>query len=164
RPTSLASISSLMSLISALRTETISSAFDVMACTLEELVPDFDEPRAHGAVEEPVADLDDEAAEHVGVDDGVEDRFAAEHLAQPANQAVALRVTQRHGTPDLDPHLALALLAQVDARDVDGAEQVEAVVVVEHQDEFEKARAGPRLQPFVNEGCLAVSANREAGE
>src|SRR5262249_51687229 len=92
RPTSRASSAVRYCSISFPITEMISSALNLMAGTLEELVPDIDVLGADGGIVEPVADAHLQAAEHVGIDSLVKDRLAAEQRAELADQTVALGV------------------------------------------------------------------------
>src|SRR4051794_12128998 len=64
--------------ISCSRTETISSALNLMTAPLDHLVPDVRKAGAHAGVVEPVPHAHHQPAQQVGVDARVEHRLLAE--------------------------------------------------------------------------------------
>src|SRR5947209_8256204 len=102
RPTSLTSALAPKLWISPLRTETISSALNLMAASLDEMVPDRVQPRPHAAVVQPVGDAHHQAADQVGVQAGLDDRLLAEHGTDLVLDAVDFALGQRHRRADLD--------------------------------------------------------------
>src|SRR3954447_26388562 len=113
RPTSRVSAPVLRSLISRVRTETISSGLNRMAATLDELVPQGFQLRADGGVVQPVAHPHHQAADQVGVHFRREDRLAPEARAQFVAQPLELLLRQRRGRAHLDGDLAGPLLEQI---------------------------------------------------
>src|SRR5947208_11695436 len=78
--------------ISFVRTEAISSALNLMATSLDELIPEVLELRGHRAVELPVVDAHHQAAQQFGIDLQIHDRFQFQRLAHDVFQAVAVLV------------------------------------------------------------------------
>src|SRR5437868_4371294 len=113
RPTSRDSTSARYWLISCWRTETISSALNRMAAFLADLVPELLQTGADAGVIQPVIDLDNQAAQQVGIDARVQDRLAPEGRPQFLPQPLGLTVVQRHRRPHHDTHAARALVVQV---------------------------------------------------
>src|SRR5690349_11665467 len=112
RPISRVSSRGRNSSISCVSTETISSGLNLITASLDELVPDFGQARAHGAVVEVVADLDDEAADQVGIDAGLQDRLAPEGTPQLLPQPLALVLRQWRGAADVGPDPPRPLVPQ----------------------------------------------------
>src|SRR5437588_1163538 len=102
RPTSRDWSSGRYCSISDCRTETISSALNLMTASFGQLVPDGFQPCPHGGVVDPVADAHHEAAQQVRVHAGLQDGLAVEGLAELVPQALALLVGQRHRALHLD--------------------------------------------------------------
>src|SRR6516225_8826409 len=90
RPTSRASSLARNWLISDWRTETISSALNLMTASRNDLVPNIVQSTANRLVVDPVADPDDHAAEQVGIYSCFDDRFLLESLSQFAEQLLSL--------------------------------------------------------------------------
>src|SRR5206468_957397 len=116
RPTSLAPRPWRYSLISDWRTETISSALNLMAASFQELGAQVVDPGAHRAVELPVADAHQEAAEQVGVDPLVQDRVELKSVFELRPQPVAETVVQGHRGADQDADAAGLFIAQFAGR------------------------------------------------
>src|SRR5207302_8859563 len=102
RPTSRTSIWDWYCLISSLSTETISSALNLMATSRENVVADVVELGPHRGVVHHVADADDQAAEQLGIDGGLQDGVHVEVVPQPFLQPLPLVVGQGHGRPHRD--------------------------------------------------------------
>src|SRR5947209_19479654 len=102
RPTSRTSIWDWYCLISSLRTETISSALNLMATSRENVVANLVELGPHRGVVHHVADADDHAAEQLGIDGGFQDGVHLEVFAQPLLQPLPLVVGQGHCRPYRD--------------------------------------------------------------
>src|SRR5438132_355078 len=97
RPTSRASSLERYWSISVWRTETISSALNLITASRDELVSDTLKAGADRAVVEPVADADHQPTEQIGLHARVKERLQAEGVAELLAQAVALVVGQGHG-------------------------------------------------------------------
>src|SRR5262249_51673097 len=107
RPTSRASSRSPPTLlISCSRTETISSALNLMTASLNQLVPNRLQPAAYGPIVQPVADADHQAAQQIGIDAGFQHGFAVVQRTQLVPQAVLLVFRQRHGRLNEHAHPA----------------------------------------------------------
>src|SRR5436309_15317712 len=102
RPTSRTSIWDWYCLISSLKTETISSALNLMAASRENVVADLVELGPYGRVVHHVADTDDQAAEQLGIDGGFQNGVHVEEVAQPLLQPLPLVVGQGHRRADRD--------------------------------------------------------------
>ena len=81
-----------------------------------------------------------------GIDARLQHRLAAQRRPQFLPQFLPLVLRERQGRPHLDADLARPLLVQVADGGGDGTQGVETVVVVEHQQEFQKQVAGPALE------------------
>src|SRR5579871_6870614 len=90
RPTSRTSIPERYWSISACRTETISSALNLMTASRDELVPKVVEACADRAVVDPVAHVYYEAADQLGIDLGFHDRLQMESILQFLAEPLAL--------------------------------------------------------------------------
>src|SRR5262245_16477524 len=113
RPTSSARSLPSMSWISRVRTEVISSALNLIATSLDELLPNDFESRADRGVVEPVADPHHHAADQLGIDLRLQHRLQLEGLPQLLGQPLALVVRKRRGRADLDPDAPGPLVEQV---------------------------------------------------
>src|SRR5262249_26458236 len=114
RPTSRTSSWALYCSISGIRTETISSALNFMACTLEEMFPNIEQLGADRGVVQPVADADDHAADDLRIDHRHQGRLQLHALTQLLDQFFTLVVRQRNGRSYM--HILLAFdLAGEDA-------------------------------------------------
>src|SRR5438552_13466476 len=113
RPTSRASSLVRYWSISVWRTETISSALNLMTASLNNLVPDRVEPGAHRGVVEPIADPHDQTAEQLRIGPHVQERLALERFLQFMTQSFALVIGQRCGAVDFDAHSAGSFVAQI---------------------------------------------------
>src|SRR5262245_36727710 len=164
RPISWASSSGRYCSISAVSTEAISSALNLIAASLHQLVPDVGQAGADGAVVDPVADLDHQAAEQVGIDPRLQDRLPPERGAQLLLEALALVVGQRRGALDADADVSGPLLVEAPVRGQDRPEQVEPFVLVGHEEEVEEKVAGPALQRRADDRGFALAADGPAGE
>src|SRR5438270_12758960 len=127
RPTSRASSLERYWSISVCRTETISSALNLITASRDQLVSDTLEAGADGAVVEPIADADHQPAEEVRIDLRSQERFAVQRVAELPAQALALVLGQGHGGPDLDPDAPGALVAQLAGGGQDRPQQVQAL-------------------------------------
>src|SRR5437764_1373389 len=101
RPTSRASSLERYWLISVCRTETISSALNLMTASRYDLVPDSFQLGADRGVVQPIADPHDHPAEQLGIDLHRQDRFQPERIVQFALEALALVVGQGDCGADL---------------------------------------------------------------
>src|SRR6266571_1946619 len=95
RPTSRVSTCVWYWSISDCRTETISSALNLMATSFDELFPEGFQLGANRAVEQPVAHAHFETADQVRVDLSLQDGLEMKGAAQLLEQAPALVVRQR---------------------------------------------------------------------
>src|SRR5262249_25107798 len=98
--------------ISVFRTETISSALNLMAAFHQDLVFQLFEPGAHRAVVDPVADLNDHPAQQVGIHFRFEHRLAVNGFTKFAPKLFGLFGEQRRGRQDLNTHTAGPLFEQ----------------------------------------------------
>src|SRR5436190_22593196 len=96
RPTSLTVMPSRYWLISAVRTETISSALNLMTASLDELTQYLLKLGADRAVVDVVARLHHQAANQFGVYLDFQDRFRLQSLTQFVLQAILLVAGQGH--------------------------------------------------------------------
>src|SRR6266446_6861811 len=94
RPTSRVSILLWYCSISLVRTETISSALNLIAASLEDLMFQGVDARTHGAVVNQVADLQLHAAQEIGVDLLEKRRLQVERSADLPGNALAKVVGQ----------------------------------------------------------------------
>src|SRR5260370_11957720 len=92
--------------ISVWRTETISSALNLITASLNELFADIVQPALDRRIELPVANLDDHAGNQVGIDLGIHDGLLVEFRADFLAQALGLFVPRRHSAFHLYPHAA----------------------------------------------------------
>src|SRR5205085_11064422 len=90
RPTSRVSSWVRYCSISRCRTETISSALNLMTAHLPQLFAQIEDLGSHRAVEHEVADPQDHAAPELRLDLLVDDGFQVESAAQVAHQAFGL--------------------------------------------------------------------------
>src|SRR5579884_1840031 len=90
RPTSRVSMPVRYCSISVWRTETISSALNLITASFNELVADLLELRANRGVVNPIAHADHEAANQVRLDSTFEDRLLTQAGAQLLDQLLAL--------------------------------------------------------------------------
>src|SRR5438105_4467201 len=104
RPTSRASSLARYWSISSRRTETISSALNLITASRDNLFADVGQLRTHRLVVDPVADADDQAPQQIRIDPSLEDRLLVELLPQLLAQPFAQIVGQRHRAGDLDAH------------------------------------------------------------
>src|SRR5262249_42881461 len=102
RPISRATALPLNWSISLRRTETISSALNRMAASLDELFAEYVQAGPHAGVVDPVVYLHHQAAQEFGFDGRVQHGLLAERLTQLTGQALALVVGQ--GDRRADPH------------------------------------------------------------
>src|SRR5438552_2600220 len=102
RPTSLTSRPVPASLISPLRTETISPALNFMGASLDQVGTDRLQVGPGAAVVQPVGDADDQAADQLGVHGRLDDRLLAQQGADLVLDAVGLALGQRHRGANLD--------------------------------------------------------------
>src|SRR5438128_12150194 len=98
--------------ISSVRTDTISSALNLMATSRNQLLFDGCEPRPHGQVHQPVADLDLHAAQKLRIDLLDEHRLQTVIGAGQFLQPLALGVRQRHGRADQDADALVQFVPQ----------------------------------------------------
>src|SRR6185295_587528 len=96
-PASNESIADLMMLV--ISSERMAIGWDLLegALARDELVPQALEPAPDTAIDHPVADADDQAAEQVGVDLQVELDPAAGHRLEPRSHRADLVLGQRDG-------------------------------------------------------------------
>src|SRR5437870_4471171 len=106
-PTSLTSVRAPKSLISCLRTETISPALNFMGGSLNEMGSDRFQAGPHAAVVQPVGDADDETADQFGIHGRLDDRLLAEQGAGLVADAVNLALGERHRRADLNADAVL---------------------------------------------------------
>src|SRR5438128_1233648 len=102
RPTSRVSSWVRYCSISRCRTETISSALNLMTAHLPELFAQIEDLGTDRAVEDEVADPQDHAAQELPLDRLVDDGFQLESAAQVGHQPLGLLGSQGHGGVDLD--------------------------------------------------------------
>src|SRR5438093_13471496 len=102
RPTSRVSSWVRYCSISRCRTETISSALNLMTAHLPELFAQIEDLGTHRAVEDEVADPQDHAAQELRLDLLVDDRLQAEGAAQVGQQPLGLLDGEGHGGAHLD--------------------------------------------------------------
>src|SRR5947208_1052761 len=150
--------------ISLRRTETISSGLNFMTATLNQLIADGVQLVLHAGVVAPVADLHDESAQQVGVDTRAQDGFFLRHLAQLADQALALVVRERHGAAHQNTHLVGALLDQGGIDVEDRPQQLQPLVFVDHEQEVEEQRRHLALERLPQGHGPAIPANQAAQE
>src|SRR2546422_1077696 len=94
RPTSRVSICERYCSISLVRTETISSALNLMTTSRDELVPDNVKLRADRGVVDPVAYLHHQSAQKIGIDPRFQNGFQTKRLVQFLLKAFTLIVRQ----------------------------------------------------------------------
>src|SRR5258707_1065233 len=123
--------------ISDCRTETISSALNLMTASLNDLVADRDQPRPDRGVVEPISHLYDQAADQVGIRPHAQHRLLLESLAEFIPQAFLLIVRQRRGGANLHAHPSRPLLVQFLSSLENVAEDVEPLVLIQDQEEVE---------------------------
>src|SRR5438445_9528791 len=133
RPTSRASRWARYWSISLWRTETISSALNLMTASLDDLFPDAFQALANGRIVDPVAHADHHAAEQIGIEPGLKQRLLVIALTQLSEQALALVLGKWHGGLDLHAQAASPIVAQLPVGGEDWPDQVESLVVVENQ-------------------------------
>src|SRR5260370_25342283 len=80
RPTSRASALDSYSLISVSRTETISSALNLMAASFDDLISESFQAGTHGGVVKPIIHLHYQTAEKFGIDPGFQDGLLLQGL------------------------------------------------------------------------------------
>src|SRR5215203_2999906 len=131
RPTSVAWRRLLNWLISLERTETISSALNLMGASFQELVRELVEAGLHGAVELPVGDADEYPADQVRVNVLDQDRVLLERGPDFRLELLALGVVQRRGRDDVDPHPLVLLVQEPAEAEGDRPEQVDPAVVIQ---------------------------------
>src|SRR5437762_6214696 len=164
RPTSRASSLARYWSISVCRTETISSALNLMAASFDDLFPDVLQLGTDRPVIHPVADLHHQAAEQFRIDAGFQDRFLLELLPELLHEALALVVGQWHRTLYLDAQAPNSLVAQLLRLRQDRTEHSETVVVVQDEEEVEEDVAGPALKGRADQGFLLAAADGSAGQ
>src|SRR5256885_5215134 len=133
RPTSRASSFERYCSISLWSTETISSALNLMTASHQDVVADVFQLGADRAVVLPIADADAHAADQLGLDLQIEDRLPVQRFTEFSLQALLLIVGQGHGRGDLDPDAPGALIMQLAQRRQDRPQQLQTLVVIEHQ-------------------------------
>src|SRR5947209_12816551 len=107
RPTSRVSSWVRYCSISRCRTETISSALNLMTAHLPQLFAQIEDLGADRLVEDEVADPQDHAAQELRLDLLVDDGFQAKGAAQVVHQPRGLLGRQPHGGADLDAEVPL---------------------------------------------------------
>src|ERR1700693_3709965 len=95
RPTARASTAERNCSISCRRTETISSALNLITAFHTDLLPEIFQTAANAAVVQPTFRLHDKTAQKVGIDACAEDRFLAERFSQIFAQALQVLLIQR---------------------------------------------------------------------
>src|SRR6516165_4068322 len=146
RPTSRVSSWVLYCWISSTSTETISSALNLMAAHLPHLFAQIDKLCPHRAVEDPVADADNHAAQQVRLYLLLEDWFQSEGLAEVVLKALLLVLRQGHSTLHQDAEMPPPQVRQVPDFLVDDAKEHQPVVVIEHQQEVHQQGMAPALK------------------
>src|SRR5207249_3010268 len=119
--------------ISAWRTETISSALNLMTASLNDLIPDRLELRAHRGVVEPIADPHDQAAKQLWIGPHAQERLTLEGVLELSTQAFPLVFGQGRRALHFDAHAAHSLVAQLLGRRQNAAKHVEPFVIAKHQ-------------------------------
>src|SRR6202047_1584670 len=128
RPTSRASSLDRYCSISVWRTETISSALNLIIASLDQLVPKSVELSADGGVVLPVADLHNQSAQNLRVNVRHEDRFKAQGLPKVCAPVIALVLGQGHRGAHPDTNAVCPLVGDVAGGDKDRPEQVQPLV------------------------------------
>src|SRR5258707_453590 len=164
RPTSSAWSLSRYLPISFWRTETISSALNLITASLNELFADILQPALDRRIELPVANLDDHAGNQVGIDLGIKDGLLVEFGADFLAQVLGLVVRQRHGAFHLHPNAAGPFVVQIAVGGVNRAQHVEPLMRVQHQKKIDEDFAGPALKGLLQHFLLPVAANGAGGE
>src|SRR5438105_10482199 len=139
RPDSRASTFTRYSLISVSRTETISPGLNLMIASLEQLVPYRFDARAQAGVVEPVLDAQHQAAEQFRVHAQVEHRLALEGGAQLLAEPFHLVLGQGRRRRHLDRQASEAAVVGQAVGPRDRAQVVQAVVLVEDQEEIDES-------------------------
>src|SRR5439155_16393460 len=163
RPTSRASRWARYWSISLWRTETISSALNLMTASLDDLFPHAFQALADGGIVDPIAHAHHHAAEQIGIEPGVEQRLLVIALAQLSEQVFALVLRQRHGGADLHAHSSSPLVPQLPVGGEDWPDQMEPLVVVEHQKKVDEKLARPAAEDRLDQTGLVLSADGPAG-
>src|SRR5207302_8122078 len=131
RPTSSALSLSRYCAISFWRTETISSALNLITTSLDELFLNGLEPAADRRIDPPIADLHDHSGDQIGIDPRFKHRLLVELGPDFLTQGLGLIVGQRHGTHNPHAHEAGTLIVQIAVRRMNGPQRVEPLVLVE---------------------------------
>src|SRR3954452_3349700 len=156
-PTSRESVVRPHFLISSSITEAISPGLNLMTAPLDQLVPDHFQAGADAGVVHPVPHAHPQPAQQVRVDPGLEDRLAPVGLTQLLPQALLLVLVQGHRRAHQDLHPAAALLVQLAVGGGRCPQDVEALVLVEDQQEVERGVADPALEGLAEDLALAVT-------
>src|SRR5262245_1833269 len=164
RPTSRVSMALLYWSISVWRTETISSALNLITASFDQLVADGFELRAHRGVVEPVADADVQAGGQFGGHAGLQQGLEPERVAELVRQPLPLVVGQGHGRDDLHRPAVGPAVAQLTEGGGDQPQQTEPVVVVEDVQEVEKGFTGATLEDLFEGRRLLLPAHRSGGQ
>src|SRR5579885_3126848 len=131
RPTSRVSSCWRYSLISCVRTDTISSVLNLaMTAPLDQLLANVLQPRPHRGVVQPVADAHHHAAQQRRIDARRQHRLLVVLLPQLLAQPLALVVRQRRRAGHHHAQAAGALVVKLLDRLADATQEVEALVVV----------------------------------
>src|SRR5947209_8907838 len=150
--------------ISDCSTETISSALNLITTSRDDLVANILQLGLDGFVIEPIADAYDQAAEQIRVCLRFQQRFLVQGRAQLLAQAFLLIVRQRHRAPDLNLDASSPLVEQFLVGGNDRVQHVQALMVVEHQEEVKKQIAGPAGEDGVQDRGLAFAVHGATGQ
>src|SRR6516165_10559388 len=143
RPTSPASSREWYSSISFCNTETISLALNLMTASRDNLFANPVQTRTHRGIVEPVAHPDPESAEEIAVYLGLQNRLQVERFPNLLPQAGLLGIGQRHRRLDLDANPGVTFIVQFPIGSKDGPQQIQPILIVEHEEEVVKQFAGP---------------------
>src|SRR3954454_1562377 len=113
RTTSRVSILAPYCSISDCRTETISSALNLMTASRKNLITNVVDTGSHGGVVLPVADANLEAAQDGGIDLDVQHRLDAERASDVAHQPVFLGRIEVHSGRHVNARAALEIVVQL---------------------------------------------------
>src|SRR5262245_65641497 len=150
--------------ISDCRTEMISSALNLMAAFLDQLVACGDERTADRAVKKGVADAQHDAAQQVGNHFFVQDWLQPQRLADVFHEAAALVVVQRHGSAHLHGNPPRARMVKVNVSVSDEAQQIHPLVVIQHHQKVEEEFAHPTGKSLLQNLRLGLAAHNGASQ
>src|SRR5262249_40685634 len=150
--------------ISSWRTETISSALNLMTASLNQLFANMAEPALDRRIEPPVADLDDHAGNQIRINPRLEEGFFIELRVDLLSGSIGLIGGQRHGAPDLDADAAGPLVEQVSVGRTHSPDHIQAVVPVQHKQEVDEQVDGPASERLFEDFLFAVAANGAGGK